>query len=164
MNDPLEHKWLVNKIASKYAVTAGYYSSVDIYDLVQEGWLAVIKCIDKFNPDLGFKISTYLTRCIHTAIIDYLRGRSLFRRAKRWGGEKSNNYILHSEEFDSNKSNLVTHSPEMEIEGSQEAYRQVKDYIGAIEVRWLSKSTGKLHIKSQKYYDMKAYLYESESC
>jgi len=164
VNNPLDHKGLIIKIANQYRVTAGYYSSVDIQDLIQEAWVAVIRCIDNFNPDLGFKISAYLTRCIHTAITDYLRGRSVFRRAKKWSGLKLGDYMLHSEEFDCNKSKVVNHGPEAELEGQQEVYRKIKDYTNMVERKWYSKELKHFCRKTDKYVDFKAYLCEAEPC
>ena len=41
---------------------------IEIEDLVQEGNIGLIKAIEKYNPDMGFKFSTYATWWIRQAI------------------------------------------------------------------------------------------------
>lgn len=49
---------------------------VDIDDLVQEGNLGLIKAIEKFNPELGYKFSTYGTWWIKQSIIRAVANQS----------------------------------------------------------------------------------------
>lgn len=42
-------------------------------DGVQEAYIGLLKAIDTFDPDQGFKFSTYATHCIRNAIYDFVR-------------------------------------------------------------------------------------------
>ena len=59
---------LVVSIAKKYN-----YKGVSFGEIVQEGNIALIRAVDKYNPLKGFKFSTYATECIKNAIEKYLR-------------------------------------------------------------------------------------------
>lgn len=41
---------------------------IDIHDLVQAGFVGLIRAVDKFDPDLGFKFSTYAMHWINKEI------------------------------------------------------------------------------------------------
>jgi len=61
------HLRLVAKIASKYK---GY--GLPIADLVSEGNIGLMKAVKKFDPDLGFRLSTYAMWWIKAAITEYI--------------------------------------------------------------------------------------------
>jgi RNA polymerase sigma factor (sigma-70 family) len=44
-----------------------------VEDGTQEAYIGLLKAIDTFNPDQGFKFSTYATHCIRHAIYDFVR-------------------------------------------------------------------------------------------
>ena len=48
---------LVVKIAKRYKGTA----SMELLDLIEEGNFGLMKAVEKFNPDLGYRFSTYAT-------------------------------------------------------------------------------------------------------
>lgn len=64
---------LVVKIASSYRKSA----SLDVADLVQEGVVGLMRAVDKFEPDLGYRFSTYATHWIRQSI-----GRAIQDRSK----------------------------------------------------------------------------------
>ena len=69
------HLRLVAKIAMKYR---GY--GLSVADLVSEGNIGLMKAVRKFEPDLGFRLSTYAIWWIKAAITEYvLRSWSLVK-------------------------------------------------------------------------------------
>lgn len=55
---------LVVSIAKRYK-----YTGMSMTDLIQEGTLGLVKASEKFNPELGFKFSTYATWWIKQSIM-----------------------------------------------------------------------------------------------
>lgn len=56
---------LVISIAKKYAASS---KSLELLDLVQEGNLGLLKAVERYEPSLGFRFSTYATWWIRQAI------------------------------------------------------------------------------------------------
>lgn len=63
----LKNLRLILNLAKKYAQSNDQFS-----DLIQESIVGLIKSVDKFNPDLGYRFSTYTTWWIKQAIFNYL--------------------------------------------------------------------------------------------
>lgn len=61
------HMRLVTKIAASYR---GY--GLPLQDLVSEGHVGMMQAIRKFDPDRGFRFSTYVSYWIHAAMKDYV--------------------------------------------------------------------------------------------
>ncbi|MFQ5765702.1 MAG: RNA polymerase sigma factor RpoH [Rhodospirillales bacterium] len=61
------HLRLVAKIATKYK---GY--GLPLADLMSEGNIGLMKAVKKFDPDLGFRLSTYAMWWIKAAITEYI--------------------------------------------------------------------------------------------
>jgi len=61
------HLRLVAKIAMKYR---GY--GLPVSDLVSEGNIGLMKAVKKFDPDLGFRLSTYAMWWIKASITEYV--------------------------------------------------------------------------------------------
>jgi len=55
------------------SIAARYGGGERREDLVQEGTLGLIHAIDKFDPNKGFRLSTYATRWIRVAMLDWVR-------------------------------------------------------------------------------------------
>ena len=58
---------LVISIAKKY-----HRNDIDFDDLLQESSIGLIKAVDRFDPDLGYKFSTYATWWIKQAALQYI--------------------------------------------------------------------------------------------
>lgn len=58
---------LVRHVAKKY-----HRSNINYQDLLQESSIGLIKAVDRFNPDLGYKFSTYATWWIKQAALQYI--------------------------------------------------------------------------------------------
>ncbi len=69
------HQRLVVKIASEFR---GY--GLPLNDLVSEGNIGLMQALNKFDPDRGFRLSTYAMWWVRAAISDYvLRSSSLVK-------------------------------------------------------------------------------------
>lgn len=67
----IEHNLrLVTHIAKTY-----YHPKVELMDLIQEGNLGLIEAVDRFNPEMGLRFSTFAVWWIRKRILRYL-GRS----------------------------------------------------------------------------------------
>ncbi|MCS6860652.1 MAG: sigma-70 family RNA polymerase sigma factor [Abditibacteriales bacterium] len=64
----LEHTALVEKLARQFIS-----SGEPVEDLMQEGYIGLIKAVDRFEPDKGVKFTTYATHIITGEIRHYLR-------------------------------------------------------------------------------------------
>lgn len=62
-------------------------------DLVQEGFLGLMKACDTYDPSRGFKFSTYACTCIRNNILMYLRTR---RRQSKLRTISSDTFIKNS--------------------------------------------------------------------
>ena len=72
----IEHNLrLVTHIAKMY-----YHPKVELLDLIQEGNLGLIEAVDRFNPEMGLRFSTFAVWWIRKRILHYLgRGEDLVR-------------------------------------------------------------------------------------
>jgi len=62
-------KMISSNLRLVVSIAKHYYSSgLDFLDLIEEGNLGLIHAVKKFNPELGFRFSTYATRWIRQAI------------------------------------------------------------------------------------------------
>ena len=55
---------------------------ITLDDLVQEGALGLLSCIESYNPDSGNLFLTYAAPAIRNAMIDYIRSQSVSFEAK----------------------------------------------------------------------------------
>ena len=72
----IEHNLrLVTHIAKTY-----YHPKVELMDLIQEGNLGLIEAVDRFNPEMGLRFSTFAVWWIRKRILHYLgKGEDLVR-------------------------------------------------------------------------------------
>lgn len=143
MLNTLEHKGLVIKLANYYSNAANQYSNVDIEDLIQEGWLAILIKSDDYDPDRG-SISTFLFPWIKDAMYKFLRRRSVVRRPVSYNkGLKLSNYRIPCCEYNGDFHGLTSPSPEIEIESHQNVREKMEVYYNIFKNRTY---------KSEKYY------------
>jgi RNA polymerase sigma factor (sigma-70 family) len=70
MIDPSDHIGLAHLAAKKFI---GY---ADYDDMVQEAMIIIIRCASRFDPERGFKFSTYATKsAIRELYARYIKGR-----------------------------------------------------------------------------------------
>ncbi len=77
----VEYAHLVKFIANRLAVNLP--SSVDRNDLISSGVLGLIKAVETFEPERGFKFETYAGHKIRGAILDELRALDWVPRSVR---------------------------------------------------------------------------------
>lgn len=66
----------ITMVASRlyYANRAEYAQiGIEADDLIQEGLFAMYRCIDKFEPDKGFKFLTFASHAVENAMLDLIR-------------------------------------------------------------------------------------------
>lgn len=62
-------KMILSNLRLVVSIAKHYYSSgLDFLDLIEEGNLGLMHAVKKFNPDFGFRFSTYATRWIRQSI------------------------------------------------------------------------------------------------
>lgn len=92
----IEHNLrLVAHIAKKYA-----NSEQEMEDLISIGTIGLIKAIDSFKGDKGYKISTYASKCVDNEILMHIRS------TKKIKSEVSMNTIIGTDK-DGNDMELV---------------------------------------------------------
>jgi RNA polymerase sigma factor FliA len=77
----VEYAHLVKYIASRLAINLP--QSVDRNDLISSGVLGLIKAVETFDPERGFKFETYAGHKIRGAILDELRALDWVPRSVR---------------------------------------------------------------------------------
>jgi RNA polymerase sigma factor for flagellar operon FliA len=77
----VEYAYLVKYVANRIAVNLP--ASVDRDDLVSSGILGLIKAVETFDPERGFKFETYAGHKVRGAILDELRALDWVPRSVR---------------------------------------------------------------------------------
>jgi len=122
-NKLIEHNLrLVAHIAKKYAS-----NSQDNEEFISIGTIGLIKGINSFSEDKGFKLSTYCSRCIENEILMYLRS------TKKPSGDISINNVIGTDK-DGNDMELVDILENDEIDPIDNIYnkvitKQILEYI-----------------------------------
>ncbi len=95
-NKLIEHNLrLVAHIAKKYAS-----NTQDNEEYISIGTVGLIKGIDSFSEDKGFKLSTYCSRCVENEILMHLRS------SKKMSGDVSINSVIGTDK-DGNDMELI---------------------------------------------------------
>lgn len=85
-----ERDELVLSLLPKVRLAASFlrrklYSREPVEDLVSIGTLGLISAIDRFDPDRGVKLATFVDRRISGAILDFVRKTNGYRRKQMSG-------------------------------------------------------------------------------
>lgn len=77
----LEYMDLVKKIVMRFRSSTGSYAQVD--DMINQGIIALIDAVEKYDPYMGNKFETFATVKIRGAIIDMMRKQDWVPRSQR---------------------------------------------------------------------------------
>ena len=77
----VEYAHLVKYIGNRIAINLP--ASVDIDDIISSGIIGLIKAVETFEPERGFKFETYASHKIRGAILDELRALDWVPRSVR---------------------------------------------------------------------------------
>jgi RNA polymerase primary sigma factor len=102
---------LVISIAKKY-----HREELDFQDMIQESSIGLIKAVDRFDPDLGYKFSTYACWWIRQSALQYVNENSSNIKVpthSRMLNSKIKNKILEMEEKTGKKPTIQQVSEEI---------------------------------------------------
>jgi len=77
----LKYTWLVKRIVLRFKGSYSNFGQMD--DMVNEGIIALIDSVERFNPDFGNKFESFASLKIRGAIIDYMRKQDWIPRNQR---------------------------------------------------------------------------------
>ncbi|MEG1141413.1 MAG: RNA polymerase sporulation sigma factor SigK [Clostridia bacterium] len=110
----IEHNLrLVAHIAKKYSK-----NNFDMEDFISIGTIGLIKAINSFKGDKGYKISTYASKCIDNEILMYIRS------SKKNNAEISINSVIGTDK-DGNDMELIDTLTNSEQDISESLYNKV---------------------------------------
>ncbi len=76
-------------------------------DLVAEGNIALCKCVDRFDPELGYKFSTYACRALSTAFNRFGTNQLKHNHAVRLDDDSQPDFLSHEDLNDSVSKELI---------------------------------------------------------
>jgi RNA polymerase sigma factor for flagellar operon FliA len=77
----LQYSGLVKKIVLRFKGSYNNFGQLD--DMINQGMIALIDAVEKFNPDLGNKFETFASLKIKGAVIDFMRKQDWVPRSQR---------------------------------------------------------------------------------
>ena len=77
----LAYTWLVRKIVLRFKGSYSNFGQLD--DMVNQGIIALIDAVERFDPDLGNKFESFASLKIRGAIIDFMRKQDWVPRNQR---------------------------------------------------------------------------------
>lgn len=77
----LQYMGLVKKIVNRFKGSYSNFGQLD--DMVNQGVLALIDAVERFDPDMGNKFETFATLKVKGAIIDFMRKQDWVPRNQR---------------------------------------------------------------------------------
>lgn len=77
----LAYTWLVRKIVLRFKGSYSNFGQLD--DMVNQGVIALIDAVERFDPDLGNKFESFASLKIRGAIIDFMRKQDWVPRNQR---------------------------------------------------------------------------------
>jgi RNA polymerase nonessential primary-like sigma factor len=123
---------LVVKLARHYS-----HRGIPIEDLIEEGNLGLIHAVDKFNPTLGFRFSTYATWWIRQSIELYIMNQSrivrlpvhIIRKLKHRRNHTVNDLKNTQPEFISDDINTALPEAHRQLTPSSEEWRFISGVL-----------------------------------
>lgn len=102
-------KFIVSNIPLVKYIARGYVGrGVPLPDLIQEGNIGLMKAVDKFNYELGFKFSTYAFSWIERYMKDCIREKSSDIRLPEWAWEGKAKIKKESNRFEQINARMPT--------------------------------------------------------
>lgn len=146
-----DNLYVVIPVARKFKT-----STESIEDLIQVGYIGLIKAVDNFDPARGVKFITYATHCIMGEIRHYIRDKAHSIKRPRWLTKLNREMSEYVEKFIQDNERLPTlheiaTALNIESEGIIEVFKSkyvvsLSDYPeGASENLALSKIRSKKH-------------------
>lgn len=77
----MHYSYIARMVAQNMNSTFSKYATVD--EMINQGIIGLIECIDRFDPDKGVKFSTYAYTRVWGSIIDYVRKQDWLPRQIR---------------------------------------------------------------------------------
>ena len=134
---------LVFNLAKKYQ---SYVDSFTFDDLVQEGTLGLYEALERFNPEKGYKFSTYAGWFIMGNIISFLKANSLISKSVLSVEEEQLKQLnFRDGEYQDSVLDIVS-SEEMDLSQLEASY--IRDYLKDMD-----------RVLTAREYDVICHLY-----